>query len=116
MAGSIRLIIPAGLYQIVLASSAADTAPANALPTALPLWVTIPKPPAAAGVDAPMNSASAPARALKACVDVTMASSLAFYSRARAATAERCRVARAERQALRFNRSRQAAFPDAAPL
>jgi hypothetical protein len=40
--------MPAGLYQIVLASAADETAPAKALPTALPLCVTIPKPPAAA--------------------------------------------------------------------
>ena len=39
-------VIPAGLYQTVLASSATAAPPANALPVPLPFWVAIPKPPA----------------------------------------------------------------------
>src|SRR5215467_4560254 len=48
-----RATIPAGLYQMVLASSAAAAPPAKALPRALVLCVFIPNPPADRWVDRP---------------------------------------------------------------
>jgi len=41
-------VIAAGLYQATLESSAVAAPPAKALPVPLPLWVPMPKPPAAA--------------------------------------------------------------------